>query len=628
MIQPNTNHSIYAGASVRRMLLVLTCVLYLLFCLAGCANRGIGPQGGPKDSIPPVPMHSTPENGSVNFTGNRIEIAFNEYLQLDNVGQNLLMSPPQQTPPEVKVRGKRVLVTLKDSLRDSTTYSIDFGSAICDYTEKNPLSGYVFSFATGPVIDTLETAGRVFDAENLNPLQGIYAGIHDDLSDTAFTAKPFLRIARTDSTGFFRISNMRAGTYRLYALDEISRDNRLTSGEALAYADGTITAQAPVPADTVAVADSLMPSPVPAPPAELQTLFLFRPQQQRLYLQRTLREEQHRIQLAFSAAPDSLPVLRALRPSELDSAATDTAWVDPMAYTHTSLSAKGDTLTLWLTDSLAIRQDSIFLETRYRRTDSVFNLEWYTDTLQAVYRAPRLTAKAREALERRNRNRRMELKSNARKGFEMYDTLRLFSATPIAAIERDSLHLYECVDSLRKPVAFTLMPYDSLPQSVSLLAKLAAGKQYELQLDSAALHDIYGITHTAVSYKLTLKTPEDYSTLRVKITPFRPEARIQVLNSKDEVVRTLPAQPDGAWFQYLKPDTYYLRLYIDLNGDGRWTTGSWDEHRQPEPVYYFPGKVQTKSNWDFEEEWDYTSVPQTEAKPAELIKASANKKKK
>ena len=102
---------------------------------------------------------------------------------------------------------------------------------------------------------------------------------------------------------------------------------------------------------------------------------------------------------------------------------------------------------------------------------------------------------------------------------------------------------------------------------------------------------------------------------------------IQVLDGKDKVVRTLPADTDGAFFEYLKPDTYYLRLFMDENGDGKWTTGSWEDKRQPEAVYYFPESIQTKSNWDFEEEWDYTAVPQTRAKPAVLIKAAPKKKK-
>ena len=579
-----------------------------IFLLAGCANRGVGPQGGPKDTIPPQPVHSEPEQGALNYRGKRIEVTFNEYIQLDNIASNLLMSPPQQTPPDVRARGKKMVIQFQDSLRDSTTYTLDFGDAVCDFHEKVPLHGYSFYFSTGDEIDTLETIGRVYEAETLNPVQGILAGIHNNLDDSAFTTMPFLRIAKTDSVGFFRIGNIHPGTYRLYAVDDVSRDYRLTISEALAFVDEPIAVNAQQNADTT-------------------ILFLFSESKKKLYLQRTQREQQHLIKMLFSSAPDSLLSWRVLRPSEVDTAKSDTAWVDPSPYIYTQYSTHGDTVTLWLTDSIAIAQDSLFLEARYRRTDSLYNLEWYIDTLRAVWRAPRLTPKALEAQARKNRNRRLELKSNASKNFELYDTLRLNCTTPLASIELDSIHLFEKVDTLFKPVPFTLAPYDTLPMQLTFLADLKSNGTYELRIDSGALHDVYGITHIAGKYALKVKTPEDYSTLRVKITPFVPQARIQVLDKKDKVLRELPATAEGAFFEYLKPDTYYLRLYMDENGDGRWTTGSWEEHRQPEAVYYFPESLQTKSNWDFEEEWDYTAVPQTKAKPAALIKAAPKKKK-
>ena len=173
--------------------------------------------------------------------------------------------------------------------------------------------------------------------------------------------------------------------------------------------------------------------------------------------------------------------------------------------------------------------------------------------------------------------------------------------------------------------------YNSVPlELVSLreeIASLGAGKKYELRIDSAALHDVYGAPNKAEKFGLQVKNPEEYATLRVKLNPFLPKARIQLLNNSDEPVLELPAVQGGTFFRYLKPQTYYMRLYIDENGDGLWTTGSWEHKRQPEPVYYFPAKIQTKSNWDFEEEWNFKAIPQMEAKPKELIRIGSAKKK-
>jgi len=517
-------------------------------------------------------------------------VTFDEYIQLDNVMANLLISPPMQHTPEVKARGKRLLIHFADTLLPNTTYTLDFGNAVCDFREKVPLAGFSYCFSTGDEIDTLAYTGHVYDASTLNPMQGILVGIHRDTSDTAFTQLPFLRISKTDTTGFFRIGNIHEGTYRLYAVDDIGRDYRLTPGEALAFASEHIS----IPADSAATGQ----------------LLLFREEQQKLYLQKVLREKQHCIQLLFSATPDSLPQWQALGDSL-------------NAYTH--FSSRHDTVTLWLKDSMSIRQDSLKLVVRYRYTDSLFHMAWNTDTLRAFWRAPRLNSKMQEHQERLRRNRKLDLKTNARKDFELNDTLRLTSATPLVAIDLQALHLYLYKDSAYTAVPFTLAPHDSVCMALSFIADLKPGQTYELRLDSAALQDLYGTTHPAAKFSLTLKQLEDYSTLRVKLNPYLPSARIQLLDKKDNILRELPADEAGAFFQYLKPDTYYMRLYIDENNDGQWTTGSWAEHRQPEPIYYFPGNIQTKSNWDFEEEWNYLAAPQFEAKPKELIPAAKKK---
>lgn len=577
---------------------------------AACANRGIGPQGGPKDEEPPREVSALPENGSVRFTGKRIEVSFNEYLQLDNVSQQLLMSPPQQNPPEVKARGKKLMVHFTDSLLENTTYTLDFGNAVCDFTERNPLRNYTYSFATGDEIDTLEVRGRVFDAESLNPVRDIIVGIHSNLDDSAFVSFPFLRIAKTDSTGAFRIANMHAGDYRLYAVDDIGRDYRLTLGEALAFGEGIITPEVKPHYHTDSLGrDSLVGYDYG--PADL-VLWIFCEKQKRLYLQRSNRDQQQTVRISFSSSPDSLPSFRALN--------------DSVRF-HVQYSPKADSVTIWLADSFSIHQDSLYLEVRYRATDSLYQPEWVTDTIRAIWRSPKLSPKALKAQARKARKKRLELKSNAKSGFELNDTLRLFCTTPLARIAADSIHLFEKKDSVYKSVPFTLEPFDTLPMQLTVIAKWKPGKEYELRIDSAALHDLYGVPNKPEHYSLTMKTPEDYSSIKVTLQPFVPHARIQVISAQDKILREMPAREDGTLFQYLKPDTYYLRMYIDENGDGEWTTGSWSEKRQPERLFYFPEKIQTKSNWDFEELWDYTAVGQTDSKPRELSKPTTMTKK-
>ena len=613
----------------------------LLTCLSSCANRGIGPQGGPKDTIPPRMVKEQPLNQSVNFHGKKIEITFNEYLQLDNIQQNLLVSPPQQVSPIVKAIGKKVTVEMQEDLIDSTTYTLDFGNAICDYTEKNPLRGYVFAFSTGDRIDSMEVYGRVANAEDLNPVSGLMVGLQANLHDSAFSTLPFTRVARSDSLGEFGIQNLRNGIYRLYALQDQSRDFLYQPGEGLAFSDSLVIPEYETEivfdtiwkniADTIDSLSSvrqidtiLTIQNTYVGPADLM-LWFFKEDKQRHYFQRVYRDEPHIIKLQFSAPQDSLPLLRALPPSAMDSTRADSLWTDPWAYTLLQANPTRDTLVYWLTDSIAIRQDSIFLEMTYLKSDSLYNLVPATDTVSAIYRAPRMTQKAKEAQEKKARERKLDLKSNAKDKFEVYDTLCVVAAFPIDSIYTDSIRLYEKQDTLLIDKPFTLRQKDVM--SFQIIAPLQQGKQYELHLDSAAVRDIYGVASDKKKFTLRLKTAEDYSTLLIRLPNYDPRIRLQLLSEKDQPMRELPAREEGTKFEYLTPKTYYLRLYFDLNGDGRWTTGDWITKRQPEPVYYFPAKLTLRANWDFEERFDYLARPQLEAKPRELRKdASAAKK--
>ena len=616
-------------------------LLLLLLFFSSCANRGIGPQGGSKDTIPPRMVKEQPLNQSVNFHGKKIEITFNEYLQLDNIQQNLLVSPPQQVSPIVKAVGKKVTVEMQEDLIDSTTYTLDFGNAICDYTEKNPLRGYVFAFSTGDRIDSMEVYGRVANAEDLNPVSGLMVGLQANLHDSAFSTLPFTRVARSDSLGEFGIQNLRNGVYRLYALQDQSRDFLYQPGEGLAFSDSLVIPEYETEivfdtiwkniADTIDSLSSvrqidtiLTIQNTYVGPADLM-LWFFKEDKQRHYFQRVYRDEPHIIKLQFSAPQDSLPLLRALPPSAMDSTRADTLWTDPWAYTLLQANPTRDTLVYWLTDSIAIRQDSIFLEMTYLKSDSLYNLVPQTDTISAIYRAPRMTQKAKETQEKKARERKLDLKSNAKDKFEVYDTLCVVSAFPIDSICTDCIRLYEKQDTLLIDKPFTLRQKDVM--SFQIIAPLQQGKQYELHLDSAAVRDIYGVASDKKKFTLRLKTAEDYSTLLIRLPNYDPRIRLQLLSEKDQPVRELPAREEGTKFEYLTPKTYYLRLYFDLNGDGRWTTGDWITKRQPEPVYYFPAKLTLRANWDFEERFDYLARPQLEAKPRELRKdASATKK--
>ena len=613
-------------------------IILLLGLLSSCANLGGGPQGGPRDTIPPKVEKESPLNGTLNFDAKRIEIHFDEYIQLGDIQKNVLISPPQQKAPEIKAIGKTLSVVFADPLIDSTTYTLDFGSAICDYNEKTPLNGYIYSFSTGDVIDSLAISGRVYNSANLDPVAGVLVGIHINPADSALTTTPFIRITRTDEDGYFTLHNMRGGSYRLFALDDISRDYLYQPGEALAYADSLITPYV----ERREVADTTWRDTLGIDPQTKDTLFTrqidsislvsktfylpdslvlwyFAEEKQRHYFKGVYREEPHAFSLIFSAPQDSIPSILPLSPSQRDSMASDSAWVNWMDYTLVQSNTSHDTLTFWLTDSLAIGQDSIYLEMTYLVSDSLYQLVPQRDTILAVYRRPRMSEKAWENLQRQKRERKLELKSNASGKFEIYDTLHISSAYPLDSIKKEHIHLVHRVDSITTPVSFELQIVDSLKQRIQLVATLQPSESYHLTLDSAACYDIYGKCNDSTAFPIRLKSLDEYSSLLVKLTHFDERARIQLLNEKDQVLQELPALETGTYFGHLAPTTYYLRLYLDLNADQRWTSGDWIAHRQPEPIYYFPSKLKLRANWDFEENFDHLAIPQAQSKPKALI---------
>ena len=618
-------------------------IFFLL--LASCANRGQGPQGGPRDSIPPAILKEVPVNGTLNFNAKEILVYFDEYIQMNDVQKHVLISPPQQTPPEVKAIGKHMSVVFQEELQDSTTYTIDFGAAICDYNEKTPLEGYVFSFSTGDVIDSLAISGTIYNAANLDPVTEVLVGIHRNPHDSAFTSLPFSRITRANSEGHFTIHNIQPGTYRIYALNDISRDYLYQPGEAFAWSDSLINPYCEVDVhtdtiwrDTIAIdplsgdtlftrlVDSTFILPVTHFYPDSLLLFYFEEDKQRHYFQRILRDEQHAFTLLFAAPQDSMPIISALRPSEVDSLGNDSAWVNFLDYAIVQTSPHLDTITFWLTDSIAISMDSIYLQMQHLVSDSLYNLVPQTDTLLAVYRHPRLSEKAMETYLRNKQSRRLTIKSNASNKFEVYDTISITSEFPLDSIHTHMIHLVQKVDTLLRPLPFQLLQHDSIGMTYHLLASLQPEQTYILTIDSAAIRDIYGVTNDSIAYNIRLKALNEYASLMVKLTHYDPQARIQLLNDKDQVLRELPALPEGTKFEYLAASTFYLRMYIDRNNDGKWTTGDWLLHRQPEPVYYYPSKLKLRANWDFEENFDHLAIPQVQSKPKSLVGKASKKK--
>ena len=175
---------LYLCPVIRRLkhILITAGLLLMAFFAQQCANA-VAPTGGPKDNTPPRVVEAVPVNQSINFSGKKIEITFDEYITLENANQNVLISPPLSEKPDIKLKNKTVVVKFKENLAPNTTYTINFGSAIKDLHEGNLFKDYVYSFSTGDHIDTLAIAGKVLDAADKKPVENAYVGLYADAAN-------------------------------------------------------------------------------------------------------------------------------------------------------------------------------------------------------------------------------------------------------------------------------------------------------------------------------------------------------------------------------------------------------------------------------------------------------------
>lgn len=216
-------------------------LLYIMSIIgSSCAQIG-APTGGPRDTLPPVLMNSTPPNHSTNFTAKAITLTFDEYIQLQNVQQNLLVSPNPKIIPNVNYKLKEVSIKLRDTLEPNTTYSIDLGNSIQDINENNPYRNFSYVFSTGPYIDSLTFSGNVLLAETGKADSTLIVLLYKDLDDSAVLKNKPRYIARLNALGNFKFNNLATGTYHVFALkDESGQKYYNSKTELFAFADSAV----------------------------------------------------------------------------------------------------------------------------------------------------------------------------------------------------------------------------------------------------------------------------------------------------------------------------------------------------------------------------------------------------
>ena len=612
----------------------------VLAIVCSCAKMG-QPDGGWYDETPPAIVRTSPADQGVNIKAKKINIYFNEYIQVDNPTEKVVISPPQIEQAEIKPSGKKIEVELKDSLKPNTTYTIDFSDAISDNNENNPLGNYTFTFSTGDHIDTMQVAGYVLNAENLEPIKGILVGLYNNLSDTIFTKEPMLRVSRTDSRGHFVIKGVAPGDYRIYALQDADNNYYFNQkSEQLAFTHDIITPtfKPDIRQDTL-WRDSLHIDSIARVP---YTHFLpddivlraFTEVQTDRYLIKSERNEPDHFTLFFSYGDSLLPQIRGLNFNEHDAFITE-------------LSEKRDTITYWLRDTMLVNQDTLRMELKYMATDTLGVLRLQTDTMDILSKQPyekRMKQKQDKYEEWKKKQERakkrdkpyetempaelLEPKYNVASEPDPDQNITIEMPAPLAKVDTSCVHLYSKYDTLWYRSPFVLRPKEGVNRTYELLGEWRPGIEYSLEIDTMAFTDIYGKTTAPFKQGFKVKTEDSYATLMFDITGMADTTVVvQLLNTSDAMVKETSTTNGRAEFYYIKPGTYYARMYVDSNKNGKWDTGDYAADRQAETTYYYPEKIECKEKWDLTLTWNPMSRSLDRQKPLEITKQKPEKEK-
>lgn len=626
---------------------LLLCLLALILT-AACASIG-NPDGGRFDETPPRVVGSSPADGAVNVSKRKVQILFDEYIKLEKASEKVVISPPQIEPANVRADGKRVKVDFYDSLRANTTYTIDFSDAIEDNNEGNPMGQYTFSFSTGDVIDTMQVSGRVLNAADLEPIKGIMVGLYpadSTWNDTLFRTRPFLRVSRTNGEGRFTIKGVKDGAYRVRALEDkdgdfvFSQKNERVAFDTTVYVTGSFP---DVRMDTV-WRDSLWYDSIRVVPYTHYTpddvlLLAFLEDGQERHLLKTVYPEPTNFTFYFTAPSDSTPRIKGLNFDERCLVA--------------DASLKNDTVTFWVTDTALIhRQDTLSMILSYMETDTLGQLVVTNDTLDL---SPKTTyakiaaerSKQIEAWEKDRERRQKKAKKPLpyeenpyeriwlEAGFKPSGSLapnqnvRYLAKEPILEVDTTKIHFYVKKDTDWLPAPFLFMPEERSAKSYMLYAEWEPGQKYRFVMDTAAVVSVLEHESKSVRQEFHVRAVEEYGSIFIHVISPDTGVVVQLLSKNDKVEAQQRTDKDGnADFFFMKPGDYYMRCYVDANGNGQWDTGDYASGLQPERVYYFGKPLPLKAQWDLRQDWDIRAVDVARQKPMAITKQKPDKEKK
>ena len=599
--------------------LVFTVLLSSLF--HNCANI-VPPTGGPKDSIPPKIMGSNPPMYSTEILPSRITITFDEFIELRNLQQQFLISPPQAEPPEIRQRGRLLTIDFKSELEPFTTYTLNFGNAVVDLNEGNILSNFEFVFSTGETIDSLTITGKVFNALEKKSEENVTVMLYPNHGDSVPIKEIPLYVTRTDKEGNFKLRHLRADTFKLFALVDVNNNYLYDrpGSEAIAFLDTLIFPTGAdfitqMLADTAQIKQDTIPNRRAAPEGEAPddhhhdhdaeheheeeiqkepaiVLRLFTEDVTKQYISSATRPERNRLFFTLNRPSRQEPEIRTLNFS------TEEAWK------VFESSPKNDTVHIWITDTLVTKLDSIQLEISFfdEKPDSVYTLY---DTIQ--FRFADVAERASQGLRRPAAGAEVPFSINLRNNetLELNKTITFSSRRPVADLDTSKIELTEIIDSIVNQVPYNLEQHPLYPRRFLLKTSLKEDNEYKLFVLPAAFTDIYNHINDTIQIDFKTQKETAYGSLLLDVKNNTPSVILQLLDDKNNVLKEYFISEDTKIdYRFLKPQKYRLRAIYDRNNNGKWDTGNYLLGLQPEEVVLFKEDITIRAAWELELSWE------------------------
>ncbi|MCX6232367.1 MAG: Ig-like domain-containing protein [Bacteroidetes bacterium] len=556
----------------------LSIYTFILLVLVSCANI-ISPNGGPKDITPPKLIKSEPPNYSLHFNKNKIELVFNEFIVLKDIKNQMIISPPFNEMPEIKLKGKTMVIELDEKLKENTTYTLYFGNAITDLTEGNAIPAFEYVFSTGNIVDSMTITGRVVDAFNLKPEKDFFVMLYDSYDDSIpYKEKPYY-LAKTSETGYYAFNNLRNMPYKIFVLKDENNNYKFDQPiEKIAFTDSLVFPHIkPIIVIDTSLTDSMKQVSLKAKTEDLKKLSLkdLLSFNETDTMQRLLRAEFSRKGLLFLAF--RYPV-KDFELNLMDSRDNKDWKLEEWNTAHDTLlcwllKPDMDTLNLFINDNKTIK-DTLFLQYKQRSSKNT------KTEIQRLFPA-----------------------TNISQTFDYSNKISFTFPNPVLKYDSLAVKFIEANDTLQVYALNT----DALHRKYMINRSLKEGTEYKLRIKEDLITDIFGFSNDSLKFNFKTNTAEDVGNfiIEVSLKDTNSAYIIQLLNENEVVLsQRLINKSSKITFRNLAPATYQIKAIVDSNHNGKWDTGNYLQKKHAEKVIYFPTKISIRANWDLEEKWD------------------------